>query len=94
MSTYANQSKKRMEGEVMEDRPAFDGDNRLTDRADSMGRRQLINVAKKLCLAVAAQAGDNGFRGGIRPDNISIGADDSVALGPGGKPEKDKWTAE
>ena len=43
---------------------------------------------------MAAQAGENGFRGGIRPDNISIGADDSVALGPGGKPEKDKWTAE
>ena len=78
----------------MDDRPVFDGDNRLTDRADGMGRRELIAVAKKLCESIAAQAGENGFRGGVRPDNISIGENDSVALGPGGKPEKDKWTAE
>jgi len=83
-----------MEDKVMDDRPVFDGDNRLTDRADGMGRRELIAVAKKLCESIAAQAGENGFRGGVRPDNISIGENDSVALGPGGKPEKDKWTAE
>ena len=77
----------------MSDRPIFDTDNRLTDKVGGMGRRELIELMKKLCSIVAEQARETGFRGGVRPDNISVGPNGSVAIGPGGKTEKDKWTA-
>ena len=78
----------------MADDPIFDKDNRLADKAAGMSRRELIELAKKLCGIVSAQAGEDGFRGGVRPGNISLGPDGSAALGPGGKPERDRWTAE
>ena len=59
-----------------------------------MSRSELIRVIEKLCGIVSGQAGEDGFRGGVRPGNISLGADCSVALGPGGKSERDRWTAE
>jgi hypothetical protein len=78
----------------MTDNPMTDKDNRLSDRVSGMGRREIIGLVEKLCGIVSAQAGEDGFRGGVRPGNISLGADGSVALGPGGKPERDHWTAE
>lgn len=78
----------------MADNPIFDKDNRLSDRASGMSRRELIELIEKLCGIVSDQAGDDGFRGGVRPGNISLGSDGDVALGPGGKSERDRWTAE
>ncbi|MEA4946686.1 MAG: lectin-like protein [Oscillospiraceae bacterium] len=78
----------------MADEPIMDKDNRLSDRAAGMSRSELIRLIEKLCGVVSGQAGEDGFRGGVRPGNISLGADGSVALGPGGKSERDRWTAE
>lgn len=78
----------------MTDTPILENDRRLTDRVAGMSRAEVIRLVIKLCEIVSEQAGEDGFRGGVRPGNVSLGEDGSVALGPGGRPQRDKWSAE
>ena len=57
-------------------------------------RRELIETISKLCDAVIGDAGENNYRGGIRPGNIFRNAQGEITLGDGGMPQRSSWTAE
>ena len=59
-----------------------------------LDRRELIETLSKLCDAVIGDAGENNYRGGIRPGNIFRNAQGEITLGDGGMPQRSSWTAE
>ena len=59
-----------------------------------LDRRELIETISKLCDAVIGDAGENNYRGGIRPGNIFRNAQGEITLGDGGMPQRSSWTAE
>ena len=68
--------------------------NPVSDWIASMDRRDLIEMISQLCEIVTKDAGENGYRGGIRPSNISRDAQGVLSLGEGGMPQRNTWTAE
>lgn len=59
-----------------------------------LDRRELIETLSKLCDAVIGDAGENNYRGGIRPGNVFRNAQGEITLGDGGMPQRSSWTAE
>ena len=59
-----------------------------------MDRRELIETISQLCDAVIRDAGENNYRGGIRPGNIFRNEQGEITLGDGGMPQRSSWTAE
>ena len=74
----------------MSENPVFNTDNILGDGLYSLNRGKLVALAIDLCGIAFKERGANGYRGGIRPDNISIDADSNIAIGPAGEQDKDK----
>ena len=68
--------------------------NPLNDWITTMDRRDLIEMISKLCEFITKDAGENEYRGGIRPSNISRDAQGNISLGEGGMPQRNTWTAE
>ncbi len=56
-----------------------------------MDRQELCAFISALCRKVVAEVGSRGFRGGIYPDNISVGADGGISIGHSGK---GPWTGQ
>ena len=56
--------------------------DRLSLRLDSLRSQELIRLGIAVCNALENTIGKDGFHGGIRPDNIYIGPDNTVLLGP------------
>lgn len=56
------------------------------------GEQQLLELAKKLCAAAAAEHGENGYRGGFRPGNIYAAEDGRVKVGKAAKAGENGWT--
>ena len=55
-----------------------------------MDRRELIETISQLCDAVIRDAGENNYRGGIRPGNIFRNEQGEITLGDGGMPHIQK----
>lgn len=60
----------------------FDPENRLGERIAEMDRTELCALVSELCERIREDAGMNGYRGGVYPDNISLNADGIPAIGP------------
>lgn len=78
----------------MAEKPVFDPNCILGDGISELSRSKLVALAADLCVIAYKERGENGYRGGIRPDNISIGPDSSIAIGPAEKPNKDDCSKE
>ncbi len=74
----------------MSENPVFNTDNILGDGLHELNRSKLVALAIDLCAIAFKERGENNYRGGIRPDNISIDADNNIAIGPAGEQDKDK----
>lgn len=74
----------------MSENPVFDSNNTLGDGIAKLSRSKLVALAADLCVIAFKERDEHGYRGGIRPDNISIGADSSIAIGPAENQDKDK----
>ena len=73
----------------MAENPVFDTNNILGEGIASLSRSKLVALAVDLCALSFKESGENGYRGGIRPDNISIDADSAIAIGPAESPDKE-----
>lgn len=76
----------------MADNPVFNPDNILGDGIYDLSRGKLVALAAEVCAIAFKERGANGYRGGIRPDNISIDESGAVAIGPAENPNKDECT--
>ena len=76
----------------MAENPVFDSNCILGDDIAKLSRSKLVALAVDLCAIAFKESGANGYRGGIRPDNISIDADSAIAIGPAENPNKDNCT--
>ena len=63
----------------------FDPGKALGAKIAQMDKQELCTFVSALCRAVVAEVGSRGRRGGLYPDNISVGADGAIAIGPAGK---------
>lgn len=64
----------------MKDR-GFDPEKNLGEGIKHMSRQELCALVSELCAFIRSEVGADGYRGGIFPENISLNADGSVALG-------------
>ncbi len=71
--------------------PVFDPENVLGSGLGKLTTDELLKLVKRLCELSVAQCGDTGFRGGFRPGNINVNADE-VVVGPADKAGEDGWT--
>ncbi len=78
----------------MAENPVFDTENILGDGIFELSRSKLIALAVDLCAIAYKERGENAYRGGIRPDNISINADNGIAIGPAENPNKENCSKE
>lgn len=78
----------------MSDSPLFDKDKLLGEAFKSMSCAELIELAAKLCDAAFRQRDNNGFCGGIRPDNISVDDEGTVAIGASETKSSKDWSKE
>ena len=85
MSTY-----NLFGGIGMSENPVFDTNNILGDGIYVLNRSKLVALAIDLCTIAFKERRDNGYRGGIRPDNISIDAANNIAIGPAEEQDKEK----
>lgn len=69
----------------------LEAENALGSRLTQMDKQELCSVVSALCRAVVAEVGSRGRRGGIYPDNISVGPGGAVSIGPAGK---SPWTGQ
>ncbi len=60
----------------------FDPGQALGEKIAELGRKELCELVGALCDLIQEQVGAAGCRGGVFPNNISLGADGEVALGP------------
>jgi len=65
--------------------PSFEPEKALGKKLTEMDKQALCAFVSKLCRAVIAEVGSRGRRGGIYPENISVGEKGEIALGPAGK---------
>lgn len=72
----------------MADKSVFDSEKILGDGLFALNRSKLVALAADICVLAFKERSANGYRGGIRPDNISI-KDSIVAIGPAEKASKD-----
>ena len=66
----------------------FNPDNALGIKIKDLSRKELCELASKLCTLIKEEAGPGGFRGGVYPENISIDAEGELGLG---KAKKSDW---
>ena len=72
--------------------PSFVPEKALGKKLTEMDKQALCAFISRLCRAVIAQVGSRGRRGGIYPENISLGEKGEIALGPAGKsPWAGRW---
>ncbi len=76
----------------MAENTVFDPQKLQSGNLSDCGEQQILELAKKLCRIAAAECGENGFRGGIRPGNIYVAEDGRVAVGKAGKSGENGWT--
>ena len=76
----------------MADKVVFDPQKLQSGSLVDCQEQQLLELAKKLCRIAAEECGENGFRGGIRPGNISVAEDGRVKVGKTGKAGENGWT--
>ena len=62
--------------------PVFDPNKALGKKLAEMDKQELCTFISSLCRAVVGEVGSRGRRGGIYPENISIGDDGEIAVGP------------
>ena len=65
--------------------PSFEPEKALGKKLAEMDKQELCAFISDLCRAVVAEVGSRGCRGGIYPDNISLGENGEINLGPVGK---------
>ena len=63
----------------------FDPGKALGGKIAEMDKQELCMFVSALCRTVVAEVGSRGRRGGLYPENISVGADGAIAIGPAGK---------
>lgn len=73
----------------MYENPTFSPENAVGDKLADFKRGELIDFAIKVCDALCESA--DGFRGGVRPNNIMLTPDKAV-LGPAGVMGSTGWT--
>ncbi|MBR1456656.1 MAG: protein kinase [Oscillospiraceae bacterium] len=61
----------------------FDPDKRLGAGIAKMSRQELCALVSELCGVIRGEAGANGYRGGVYPENISLNEEGLAAIGPG-----------
>ena len=76
----------------MADIPVFDAEKAVGLAYTEFKRGEMVSFLAKLCDTVLMTRSYNGYRGGIRPGNVCICDDGSVAIGSGDKPESDEET--
>ncbi|MDO4816654.1 MAG: protein kinase, partial [Bacillota bacterium] len=76
----------------MADIPVFNSEKTVGNSYVEYKRGELVAFLAKVCDTAFSQRGQNGYRGGIRPGNISICDDGRVAIGSGEKPESEEGT--
>ena len=72
----------------MADKSVFDSEKILGDGIFDLSRSKLVELAADICALAFKESDTNGYRGGIRPDNISV-SDGTLAIGPAEKANKD-----
>ena len=65
--------------------PSFEPEKALGKKLTEMDKQALCAFVSDLCRTVIAEVGSRGRRGGIYPENISLGEKGEIALGPAGK---------
>ena len=65
------------------DMTEFDPDKRLGEGIGKMRRQELCALVSELCTRIRSEEGEDGYRGGVYPENISLSEDGAVAIGPG-----------
>ncbi len=65
--------------------PSEDQGKALGRQLAEMSRQELCTFISALCRTVVAEVGSRGRRGGIYPENIFVGSDGEIRLGPAGK---------
>jgi hypothetical protein len=65
--------------------PSFEPEKALGKKLAEMDKQELCAFISDLCRTVVAEVGTRGRRGGIYPENISLGEKGEIALGPVGK---------
>ena len=63
----------------------FEPGKALGGKIAEMDKQELCMFVSALCRTVVAEVGSRGRRGGLYPENISVGADGAIAIGPAGK---------
>ena len=65
--------------------PSFEPEKALGKKLTEMDKQELCLFISDLCSTVVAEVGSRGRRGGIYPENISVGDGGRIAVGPAGK---------
>jgi len=78
----------------MDNTSILDTNNMLIDRIKDMSNKDKMEAILNLCDIVLEECPNGEFRGGIRPDNISVNQDLEVVLGVGGANDRANWTPE
>jgi len=65
--------------------PSFVPEKALGKKLAEMDKQELCAFISDLCRTVVAEVGSRGRRGGIYPENICIGDQGEIAIGPAGK---------
>ena len=65
--------------------PSFEPEKALGKKLAEMDKQELCAFISDLCRTVVAEVGSRGRRGGIYPDNIWLGENGEINLGPVGK---------
>ena len=60
----------------------FEPGKALGGKIAEMDKQELCMFVSALCRTVVAEVGSRGRRGGLYPENISVGADGAIAIGP------------
>ena len=63
----------------------FDQGKALGAKIAEMDKQELCMFVSALCRTVVAEVGSRGRRGGLYPENISVGSDGAIAIGPAGQ---------
>ena len=59
--------------------PSFEPEKALGKKLTEMDKQELCMFVSALCRTVVAEVGSRGRRGGLYPENISVGADGAIA---------------
>ena len=62
--------------------PVFEPEKVLGKKIAEMDKQELCMFISALCRQIVGEVGSRGRRGGIYPDNISVGDNGEIGLGP------------